>query len=87
MACLKCGQCCREFNIGIRPGGKKMELIEAHGIDTSGDIMIHITHTCQHLDEETNLCKIYGGPDDERPQICKDFLCKKAVGALQGEIK
>lgn len=88
MACHRCGECCRRFAIGLKPGDKKMELMEAHGYDTSKDITITVYHKCQHLNDITNLCDIYEGPDDDRPQICKEFSCPRASGNpnIRGEI-
>jgi Fe-S-cluster containining protein len=86
MACHRCGECCRRFAITLNPGEKKMELMAAHGYDTSKEISINIYHACQYLDESTNLCKIYEGPDDDRPQICKDFICPRAQNHIRGEI-
>jgi len=79
MVCLKCARCCEEFTFEI--SGDNKEWINQLGVFiklTRPQLMslensiLKFKAPCQYLDK--GKCTIY----ENRPEICKNFLCKKA---------
>ena len=77
MSCTHCGKCCSYVALEIRP--QSVPWLELHGIPTAKEDGVHkltIMAPCKWRDEETRRCTNY----DERPAICRDYLCSKAKG-------
>lgn len=79
MGCDRCGRCCKELVFPL--GGdaewmrKLTEFLEFTRPEVFGGVPggLRIRVNCQHLDA-AGACLIY----DQRPEICRDFLCRKA---------
>lgn len=90
MACRRCGQCCNKALIILsdckleNPIYRDMARwysyhhCEVKIDDRDGGMAINIPLVCQHLIYDTKsgmaFCAIY----DDRPDICKDYLCEAA---------
>ena len=85
MACKRCGHCClyAKFTLPVAPDISRdmARWYQMHGcacVIKDDYIRVMIPYICQNLafDPESNMsiCKIY----EDRPQICKDYLCKAA---------
>lgn len=71
--CKKCTVCCKNFNIEPKNKDDLIKQFEvAFGFKLkSYDIKVMFGGECEHL--KNNRCDIY----KERPQRCKDFICKR----------
>ena len=87
MSCKRCGACCKETTMRIDISAKDPKSIEdyreylsLHGCNSfiQGDILTVLAPVmCANLgyqDGKGYLCSDY----DNRPEICRSFLCKKA---------
>lgn len=78
MACKQCGDCCTYIALEI--SSDTALWLEMHGIPLiteNGKRKLMIDAACRRQDPVTKLCLIY----DERPTICKNYLCDVARGA------
>ena len=79
MACSQCGKCCKEFAFELDGKGtwikEFIKFLEFTRPDSFLGVPngLRIIVKCKYLSED-NICNIY----NERPEICRDFLCKKA---------
>ena len=90
--CRRCGRCCMGAVIslpGIAAGEEKesfrqwlqlhrVDVQDLHG-DPDGGLSVRIPTMCTKIVEHTNntySCSDY----DNRPKICRDFLCRIAKG-------
>lgn len=72
--CQKCGLCCTQFIIQFKPPERMLELLRKHfNREDLDKIQLKVHHRCAYLDEN-NRCRIY----EERPPICREFLCARA---------
>jgi Fe-S-cluster containining protein len=62
-----------------------LELLEAWGIIDKGQkqLTLIIWQDCQHWNQDTRLCEIY----ENRPKICREFLCARAQNRLSVPVK
>jgi len=85
MACSRCGLCCLYTKI-VMPDNDKgrdgTEWVKLHGckvVRENDQLAIIIPAICDHLyfDADSNhfACGIY----DKRPQICRNYLCARAL--------
>jgi Fe-S-cluster containining protein len=78
MACKQCGYCCTYIALEISDYAAPW--LELHGIpliEENGKKKLMFDAACRHQDPVTKLCLIH---EEERPDICKDYLCDKARG-------
>jgi len=76
VGCKACGKCCTY--IALEVGDYGIPWLELHGVplvDEGGKIKVIFDAPCKHQDPVTKLCSIH---DEERPQICEDYLCEEA---------
>lgn len=76
MNCKKCGGCCKTLilPLGITVDDDSQKWLEYHGIKViRGNPIsyIEIDAVCSNLKD--NQCSIY----EQRPQVCRDYLCDK----------
>lgn len=81
MACKRCGQCCRDaYAVHTTKPTKESEAYEKFLEFTRPKTFrkvpdgIMVVAPCEHL-AAGNRCDVY----NNRPQVCKDFLCEKAI--------
>lgn len=82
--CIKCGDCCKSFEVFIGDSPENMAkraLIEKFVVDTMDvgfnriDAMsVRIQGPCACFDEVKNRCRIY----KNRPVRCREFYCKRS---------
>lgn len=85
MECLRCGKCCNEFS--FESSNLKQEDIEKifpdifdkHPIKVKKilgcNLKVAFIGKCVNYDSANKACLIY----DQRPQLCRDFYCSKAM--------
>ena len=66
--CLQCGKCCKAMSFYINPLPSIVEYYEKRGCEVRGNV-VHIPTVCQHLNLDTNLCRIQGA----KPLVCSAF--------------
>lgn len=77
MACQHCGDCCRYVALRVEP--ETVPWLELHGVPViahDGGYSVQVDLPCRWYDEAAQRCTHY----DERPPICRAFLCEKARG-------
>ncbi len=78
MACRHCGACCGYVALDIRP--ESVLWVELHGIplsdDGRGGKQIVIGAKCKWRDDDARRCTHY----EDRPEVCRRFLCEEAKG-------
>ncbi len=84
MGCSSCAKCCEEFSFEISGDNKqwikklsefiKLTRPSLMSIDFS---VLKFKAPCKYLSD--GRCTIY----EDRPKICRDFLCRKAKGLGQ----
>ena len=90
MSCNRCGKCCINpiialHNVPIANDKQEMtRWLQGHGINVmklyNGKeevLAVQFNSICQHLEyvDGKTRCKIY----ENRPQICKDYMCKQII--------
>lgn len=65
--CTQCGACCRALKLGVLAGDVSALPVAADGV-------------CEHLDRETNLCRIY----DTRPICCRVTVAHSPAALTDG---
>lgn len=81
--CIRCGDCCRKYALNLNLGEPMTELLTAHYGKPQNSIRVRVKHDCQHLRFDENgqsECAIY----EERPAICRNFLCQPAQDRASG---
>ena len=80
MACKECGECCVKLVFPMVGSGQWFtdftEFVNSTrpGLMELKDGILRLMVPCVHLKD--HRCSVY----EERPVICKNFLCKKARG-------
>lgn len=83
MGCAACARCCREFTFEVSGDAEWIarftEFVELtrpgvfHGVPGG----LKITIPCDYLKD--GRCEVY----EERPEICREFMCRKARSSPQ----
>lgn len=73
-ACKRCTACCRLFRLPVKNRECLIKKFEEHfGFKLkSYDIEVIFKGDCEHL-KANHQCAIY----DKRPELCKNYFCKK----------
>jgi Fe-S-cluster containining protein len=78
--CLRCGNCCKTFDVNLIPPDMVIELLKAHYGREVDRIWIRAKHQCEQLVEDGKgkyKCLIY----KNRPEICKNYVCDYLKGS------
>ena len=77
--CTRCGKCCRQYAIAMKPNADFGRFLTYHGLvlrdRTDGLIEVYGESKCRHLKSSSKgrySCAIY----DDRPQICRGWKCR-----------
>lgn len=96
MPCKRCGQCCTYVVIKMqRQEGDEQNMerwFENHHLRVfqvpgkEGMIGVRIPLTCRHLEYDTATATAYCMDYENRPQMCRDYICPLAKGETPEEI-
>ena len=84
MACERCGNCCLYTKITIpdtEDGIEGSKWVELHGCKVTrknGDISVIVPAICDHLYFDPGKMHFVCGIYNERPKVCRDYLCNEA---------
>jgi len=81
--CIRCGNCCKEFDLRIIPPKEVLELLEAHYERPIDHIWLTVAHECSKLVKDgpgKYKCKIY----KKRPWMCEQHECDWMKGSEIG---
>ena len=68
--CQKCGECCKQVNIGTFLPDELTELLSVHYGYRVDRVGLELKHRCRHLTED-GRCDDY----ENRPEYCRKFMC------------
>lgn len=97
MPCRRCGQCCTYIVIKMEklqiigdPQGME-QWFENHHLkvyqvkEKEGMIAVKIPLTCKHLEIDTDTSTAFCMDYENRPQLCRDYMCRMAEGNTHDE--